>query len=37
MWSGRNTLGKSTTFGRGNSGSRSDMTEMLIAKCKLLI
>ena len=32
MCSGRNTLGKRTTFGSGNSGSRSDI-QIAIADC----
>src|SRR6266487_3107203 len=29
MWSGRNTFGKSTTFGSGNNGSKSDIGDQL--------
>src|SRR2546425_6081565 len=29
MWSGRNTFGKSTTFGSGNKGSKSDIGDQL--------
>src|SRR5437867_1985571 len=31
MWSGRNTFGKSTTFGSGNNGSKSDIGDQLSA------
>src|ERR1700704_5050779 len=35
MWSGRNTLGKRTTFGNGNNGRRSDM--VLVDRFRFLI
>src|SRR6266545_5808731 len=37
MCSGKNTFGNRTTFGSGKIDSRSDITELPIADCRLLI